>query len=91
MGEVPEEVDIAVIGGGVGCYTAAIRAAELGKSVVLIEKEKLGGHCLNYACPFEHVYPVLLAKECNSVFQLRRNSDAPFKHLFLRLLLLFLR
>ncbi len=34
------------------------------------------------ACPFEHVYPVLLAKECNSVFQLRRNSDAPFKHLF---------
>ncbi|OJI08240.1 MAG: dihydrolipoyl dehydrogenase [Candidatus Micrarchaeum sp. ARMAN-1] len=50
MGEVPEEVDIAVIGGGVGGYTAAIRAAELGKSVVLIEKEKLGGHCLNYAC-----------------------------------------
>jgi dihydrolipoamide dehydrogenase len=50
MGEVPEEVDIAVVGGGVGGYTAAIRAAELGKSVVLIEKEKLGGHCLNYAC-----------------------------------------
>lgn len=50
MGEVPEEADIAVIGGGVGGYTAAIRAAELGKSVVLIEKEKLGGHCLNYAC-----------------------------------------
>ncbi|MCL4404752.1 MAG: dihydrolipoyl dehydrogenase [Candidatus Marsarchaeota archaeon] len=50
MGEVPEEVDIAVIGGGVGGYTAAIRAAELGKSVALIEKEKLGGHCLNYAC-----------------------------------------
>ncbi len=50
MGSLPEEVDIAVIGGGVGGYFAAIRAAQLGKSVVLVEKEKLGGHCLNYAC-----------------------------------------
>jgi dihydrolipoamide dehydrogenase len=50
MGSIPEEVDIAVIGGGVGGYVAAIRAAELGKSVTLVEKEKLGGHCLNYAC-----------------------------------------
>lgn len=50
MGELPENVDIAIIGGGVGGYVAAIRAAELGKSVALVEKEKLGGHCLNYAC-----------------------------------------
>ncbi len=50
MGSIPEKVDIAVIGGGVGGYVAAIRAAELGKSVALIEKHKLGGHCLNYAC-----------------------------------------
>ncbi len=50
MGSIPEEVDIAIIGGGVGGYVAAIRAAELGKSVTLVEKEKLGGHCLNYAC-----------------------------------------
>ncbi len=50
MGSVPEEVDIAVVGGGVGGYIAAIRAAELGKSVALVEKDKLGGHCLNYAC-----------------------------------------
>ena len=50
MGSIPEKVDVAVIGGGVGGYIAAIRAAELGKSVALIEKEKLGGHCLNYAC-----------------------------------------
>ena len=50
MGSLPEEVDIAVIGGGVGGYFAAIRAAQLGKSVALVEKEKLGGHCLNYAC-----------------------------------------
>ncbi len=50
MGSLPENVDLAVIGGGVGGYVAAIRAAELGLSVTLVEKEKLGGHCLNYAC-----------------------------------------
>ena len=50
MGSIPEEVDIAVIGGGIGGYVAAIRASQLGKSVTLIEKNKLGGHCLNYAC-----------------------------------------
>lgn len=50
MGSLPEQVDIAIIGAGVGGYVAAIRAAELGASVALVEKEKLGGHCLNYAC-----------------------------------------
>lgn len=50
MGSIPEAVDVAVIGGGVGGYVAAIRAAQLGKSVAVVEKEKLGGHCLNYAC-----------------------------------------
>ena len=50
MGSLPEEVDVAVIGAGVGGYVAAIRAAQLGMSVALVEKEKLGGHCLNYAC-----------------------------------------
>ncbi len=50
MGSLPEEVDVAVIGGGVGGYVAAIRAAQLGKQTVLVEKESLGGHCLNYAC-----------------------------------------
>lgn len=42
--------DIAVIGGGPGGYVAAIRAAQLGGSVVLIEKDKIGGTCLNYGC-----------------------------------------
>ncbi len=50
MGSLPEEVDLAVVGGGVGGYVSAIRAAELGMSVTIVEKEKLGGHCLNYAC-----------------------------------------
>ncbi|MEM0201215.1 MAG: dihydrolipoyl dehydrogenase [Candidatus Micrarchaeaceae archaeon] len=50
MGSIPEKVNLAIIGGGVGGYVAAIRAAELGLSVIIIEKEKMGGHCLNYAC-----------------------------------------
>ncbi len=44
------KVDVAVIGAGPGGYVAAIRAAQLGKSVALIEKHKLGGTCLNYGC-----------------------------------------
>ena len=42
--------DIAIIGGGPGGYVAAIRAAQLGKNVVLIEKERVGGLCLNWGC-----------------------------------------
>ncbi len=42
--------DIAIIGGGPGGYVAAIRAAQLRKSVVLIEKERVGGLCLNWGC-----------------------------------------
>lgn len=44
------ECDIAIIGGGPGGYVAAIRGAQLGASVVLIEKDRLGGTCLNYGC-----------------------------------------
>lgn len=41
---------VVIIGGGPGGYVAALRAAQLGKRVVLIEKEKLGGTCLNRGC-----------------------------------------
>jgi dihydrolipoamide dehydrogenase len=42
--------DIAIIGAGPGGYVAAIRAAQLGKSVTLIEKEHVGGTCMNWGC-----------------------------------------
>ena len=42
--------DILIIGGGPGGYVAAIRAAQLGKKVAVIEKENLGGVCLNWGC-----------------------------------------
>ncbi|MBU7011030.1 MAG: NAD(P)/FAD-dependent oxidoreductase [Theionarchaea archaeon] len=41
---------ITVIGGGVGGYTAAIRAAQLGAEVTLVEKEDIGGTCLHWGC-----------------------------------------
>ncbi len=42
--------DVAIIGSGPGGYVAAIRAAQLGKSVAIIERENLGGICLNWGC-----------------------------------------
>ncbi len=42
--------DCIVIGAGPGGYVAAIRAAQLGKKTVVIEQDKVGGRCLNYAC-----------------------------------------
>jgi len=45
-----EQFDVAVIGAGPGGYPAAIRAAQLGASVAIIEKEHLGGTCLNWGC-----------------------------------------
>ena len=45
-----KEFDLVVLGAGPGGYIAAIRASQLGKKVAIIEKEKLGGVCLNKGC-----------------------------------------
>ncbi len=44
------DYDLAVIGGGPGGYVAAIRGAQLGMRVVVVEREHLGGICLNWGC-----------------------------------------
>ncbi|MDT7545551.1 MAG: dihydrolipoamide dehydrogenase [Actinomycetota bacterium] len=43
-------VDLVILGGGSGGYAAALRAAELGMSVVMIERDKVGGTCLHRGC-----------------------------------------
>src|ERR1700737_2273789 len=42
--------DLVVIGGGPGGYVAAIRAAQLGMKTALVERDQLGGICLNWGC-----------------------------------------
>ena len=42
--------DLVVLGGGSGGYATAIRASELGQSVAVIEKDKVGGTCLHRGC-----------------------------------------
>ena len=61
------QFDIAVIGGGPGGYVAAIRAAQLGFKTVVIEREHLGGVCLNWGCiPTK---ALLRASEINHLLQ----------------------
>jgi dihydrolipoamide dehydrogenase len=47
---LPDKAEVLVIGAGPGGYVAAIRAAQLGKSVVVIDKAEIGGVCLNQGC-----------------------------------------
>jgi dihydrolipoamide dehydrogenase len=46
----PGTVDLVVLGGGSGGYAAALRASELGMSVVMVERDKVGGTCLHRGC-----------------------------------------
>lgn len=50
VGDIAEGTDLLVVGAGPGGYTAAIRAAQKGLDVVLVDKEKIGGVCLNRGC-----------------------------------------
>lgn len=50
VGEVAERADVVVVGGGPGGYAAALRCADLGKRVILVEKDAIGGTCLNVGC-----------------------------------------
>ena len=48
--EAESTFDIVILGGGSGGYACALRAAQLGLQVALIEKDKLGGTCLHRGC-----------------------------------------
>lgn len=50
VGDFPEEVDTLIVGAGPGGYVAAIRAAQMGQKVTIVDKGNLGGVCLNVGC-----------------------------------------
>ncbi|OFI49031.1 dihydrolipoyl dehydrogenase [Floricoccus tropicus] len=50
VGSQAREVDLVVIGSGPGGYVAAIRAAQLGRKVIIVERDEIGGVCLNVGC-----------------------------------------
>ncbi|KMY55520.1 dihydrolipoamide dehydrogenase [Bacillus sp. FJAT-27231] len=63
VGEISQERDLVIIGGGPGGYSAAIRAAQLGLPVTLIEQEDLGGVCLNKGCIPSKVFTYAAKKQ----------------------------
>jgi dihydrolipoamide dehydrogenase len=67
-----DKYDLAVIGGGPGGYPAAIRAAQLGAKVALIEKEFPGGTCLNWGC-----IPTKTLIAASSFYSRARTEPAP--------------
>ncbi len=75
-----EKYDIAVIGGGPGGYVAALRGAQLKRSVVLIERERIGGTCMNWGC-----IPTKYLLQQIKIFKDARdnaNIDGPLDSLF---------
>ena len=62
--------DIAIIGGGPGGYVAALRASQLGAKAVCIERESLGGVCLNWGC-----IPTKALLRSAEVYSLAKNAD----------------
>jgi dihydrolipoamide dehydrogenase len=66
-----EKYDLVVIGSGPGGYPAAIRAAQLGASVALVEKDSLGGTCLNWGC-----IPTKTLIASSDLFHRARNADS---------------
>ena len=44
------KTDVLVVGGGPGGYVAAIKLGQLGKKALVVDRDKLGGECLNYGC-----------------------------------------
>lgn len=63
--------DVIVIGAGPGGYVAAFRAAQLGKTVAIIEKEKIGGACLNVGC----IPSKTLLKHSEMVEEIKKAND----------------
>ncbi|MDQ1002913.1 dihydrolipoamide dehydrogenase [Neobacillus niacini] len=71
VGDFLYQTEVLVIGGGPGGYTAAIRAAQLGKEVTLVEKKALGGVCLNEGC----IPSKALIAQADQFYKLKKLAD----------------
>src|SRR5689334_25260868 len=65
-----QNFDLIVVGGGPGGYVAAIRAAQLKMNVALVEREHLGGICLNWGC-----IPTKALLRTSEVYDLIKHAD----------------
>ena len=65
-----DSFDLIVIGAGPGGYVAAIRAAQLGLSVAVIEREHMGGICLNWGC-----IPTKAMLRSSEIYELMQRAD----------------
>lgn len=65
-----EQYDLVVIGAGPGGYTAAIKAAQMGLKTVIVEKNRLGGTCVNQGC-----IPTKSLLYASNLFRMMQNSD----------------
>lgn len=71
VGDFPIETETIVIGAGPGGYVAAIRAAQLGQKVTIVEKEHIGGVCLNVGC-----IPSKAIIAASHRYEIAKHSDA---------------
>ncbi len=69
-----EKYDLVVIGSGPGGYVGAIRAAQLGMKVVIVERDRLGGVCLNWGC----IPTKALLRNAEIIALLRRGEEFGF-------------
>ena len=68
---MPDTYDLIVLGSGPGGYVAAIRAAQLGLKTAIVEREMLGGICLNWGC-----IPTKALLRSAEVFHYIQHADA---------------
>jgi dihydrolipoamide dehydrogenase len=68
---MPETYDLIILGSGPGGYVAAIRASQLGLKVAIVERERLGGICLNWGC-----IPTKALLRTAEIYHYMQNADA---------------
>ena len=72
---MPIKTDVLIIGGGPGGYVAAIKLGQLGKRSIVVDRDKLGGECLNYGC----IPSKALISAANTRYKAKKAKEAGFE------------